>query len=85
MASDSAQNLHSLAKLAFGGGTPRRAAITALIVGTILVGINHGDTAISGEPVPFHKVLLTYCVPYLVATWGAITGKMSILNSDQDP
>ena len=84
MASDSAHNLRSLAKLAFGGGTPRKAAITALIVGSVLIGINHGDSVLAGEPVALHKVLLTYCVPYLVATWGAITGKMSVPSSDQD-
>jgi hypothetical protein len=29
----------------------------------------------AGEFPTLWKVLLTYCVPYCVTTWGAITGK----------
>lgn len=65
----------SLAELLFGDGTPRKAMITALIVGTLLISINHGDTIIAGQMPPLIKVLLTYCVPYCVTTWGALTGK----------
>lgn len=62
--------------LAFGGGTPLKAFLTACVVGTILTSINHGDDIFSGDyPHPL-KVALTYCVPYIVTTWGAITGKL---------
>ena len=62
--------------LAFGGGTPLKALLTACVVGTILTSINHGDQILSGNfPHPV-KVALTYCVPYIVTTWGAITGKL---------
>ena len=62
--------------LAFGGGTPLKAFLTACIVGTILTSINHGDQILAGNfPHPL-KVALTYCVPYIVTTWGAITGKL---------
>lgn len=71
----------ALRDLLFGGGTPRKAAITALVVGSILTLINHGDLILSGQPPPLLKVLLTYCVPYCVTTWGALTGKLSALNS----
>ena len=64
-----------LTQLMFGDGTPRRALLTALIVGTILTFINHGDYIIQGDWPPITKILLTYCVPYCVTTWGAITGK----------
>ena len=30
-------------QLAFGNGTPKKAIMTALVVGTILTTINHGD------------------------------------------
>jgi hypothetical protein len=63
--------------LAFGGGTPRKAFLTALVVGTILTAINHGDLIITGALPPIWKVALTYCVPYCVTTWGAITGKLT--------
>ena len=63
----------NLLQLAFGDGTPKKAFITALVVGSILTGINHGDMILSGEYPNWLKVLLTYCVPYCVTTWGAIT------------
>lgn len=59
----------------FGDGTPKKALLTALVVGTILTAINHGDRIVAGDWPPLIKVLLTYCVPYCVTTWGAITGK----------
>ena len=62
-------------QMAFGDGTPKKAFFTALVVGTILTTINHGDVILSGLAPPIWKVLLTYCVPYCVTTWGAITGK----------
>jgi hypothetical protein len=65
----------SLAQMILGDGTPRKALLTALVVGTILTAINHGDLILSGSIPPLWKVVLTYCVPYCVTTWGAITGK----------
>ena len=66
----------SFFELAFGGGTPRKAFLTACVVGTILITINHGDQILVGNyPHPL-KIALTYCVPYCVTTWGAITGKL---------
>ena len=62
-------------QFAFGDGTPRKAFFTALVVGSILTIINHGDVIFSGDfPNPL-KVILTYCVPYCVTTWGSILGK----------
>jgi hypothetical protein len=46
-------------------------------VGSILTAINHGDAILAGDLPPALKVLLTYCVPYCVTTWGALTGKLS--------
>ena len=62
-------------QLAFGNGTPKKAIMTALVVGTILTTINHGDVILAGNPPYFLKIILTYCVPYCVTTWGAILGK----------
>lgn len=68
----------TFSRLAFGDGTPKKAFLTALVVGTILTAINHGDIILLGEWPPLAKVLLTYCVPYCVTTWGAITGKRAL-------
>ena len=62
-------------QLDFGDGTPKQARMTALVVGTILTTINHGDVILKGESINYFKILLTYCVPFCVTTWGAIHGK----------
>ena len=62
-------------ELAFSDGTPKKSVMTALVVGTILAIINHGDSILKGESINYFKILLTYCVPYCVTTWGAIHGK----------
>ena len=62
-------------ELAFSDGTPQKAVMTALVVGTILAIINHGDFILKGDSINYFKILLTYCVPYCVTTWGAIHGK----------
>lgn len=52
----------------------RRSIITSAIVGTILVAINQGTVIIEGDATTelAWKVPLTYCVPFLVASWGAL-------------
>ena len=62
-------------QLSFGDGTPKKALMTALVVGTILITINHGDVILKGESINYFKILLTICVPFFVTTWGAIHGK----------
>lgn len=71
------ENSMSLTDQIVGGGTPRNALITSLIVGTILTAINHGSVILSGSMPELYKIILTYCVPYLVATWGAVSEKRS--------
>lgn len=68
----------SFMRMALGDGTPKKAAWTALIVGTVLTAINQGDLILAGLAPPVWKVALTYCVPYCVTTWGAITGKQAL-------
>ena len=65
-------------QLAFGDGTTKKALFSALVVGSILTGINHGDMILVGEYPPWLKVIMTYFIPYCVTTWGAITGKLII-------
>ena len=53
----------------------RRSLLTAMVVGTILTGLNQGDRLFSGswESAFYWKIPLTYCVPFLVTTWGALS------------
>ena len=57
-------------------GVPRRCLHVALIVGTILNVINQGDAFMGMVAVNWLKVVLTYCVPYAVATYGAVSYQM---------
>ena len=66
-------------QIAFGDGTHKKTFFTALVAGSILTSINHGDMILSGEYPYWLKIVLTYCVPYCVTTWGAITGKLARL------
>ena len=53
----------------------RRSAKVALVVGTILVALNQGDNLITGNwnGALYWKIPLTYCVPFLVASYGALS------------
>lgn len=48
-----------------------RCFTVSLVVGSILNAINQGDAFIDGRPVNVAKLILTYAVPYLVASFGA--------------
>ena len=65
--------------LALRDGTPVRALKVAGVVGTVLVAINQGDTILAGNWPILWKALLTYLVPYCVATYGAVTAKRAML------
>jgi len=58
------------------GGVPLRAFWVALVVGTILNSINQGDAILAGRSVSVGKLVLTYLVPYLVSTHGAVTARL---------
>lgn len=52
----------------------RRSGLIALIVGTILTAINQGDMLLAGHwpPALVWKLPMTYSVPFIVATLGAL-------------
>ena len=49
----------------------RRSLWVALVVGTILNGINQGEAILAGSGVVLWKILLTYAVPFVVASYGS--------------
>lgn len=51
----------------------RSGIAVGLIVGTILNVINQGDAMFGEKPLVLWKLVLTYCVPYCVSTYGAVT------------
>ena len=56
----------------------RRSLRVAAVVGTILVTINYADRILAGAigGIDVLKMMLTYCVPYCVATYGAVTARL---------
>ena len=53
-------------------GIIRRALLTSLVVGSVLLLINHGDTVRAQEYPALWKVGLTYLVPFVVTIWGSL-------------
>jgi len=53
----------------------RRSLIASVVVGTVLTLLNQGDTLLSGHwsNALYWKIPLTYCVPFIVATYGALS------------
>jgi hypothetical protein len=85
MTSDKAGSAEpSLLFLALNDGVPKAALIAALIVGTVLNLINQGDVLWGEAALDVPKLLLTYCVPYCVATYGAVTAKRRYLRAATD-
>jgi hypothetical protein len=63
-------------RYALSGGVPRRSFWVAVAVGTILNLINQGDRLLAGQPLDIAKLVLTYLVPYFVATYGAVSFRL---------
>ena len=57
-------------------GVPKRSLVVALIVGTILNLINQGDALVVGARLDLTKLILTFVVPYAVATYGAVSYRL---------
>jgi hypothetical protein len=60
----------------------KRAALTALIVGTILIAINHGDALLRGQvdTTRLLKIVLTVFVPYIVSTTSSVSAILNMKN-----
>lgn len=58
-------------KRTFGRPTLRRSLIVAALIGTVLNLINQGDAFLNGASVVLWKLLLTYFVPFAVASYGS--------------
>ncbi len=57
----------------------RRSLIASAVVGTALTALNQGDVILAGQLTGAlaWKIPLTYCVPFLVATYGALSNNRS--------
>ena len=64
-------------------GVPRRSLAAAIVVGTILNLINQGDALFAGRHVDWLKIVLTYIVPYCVATYGAVAFRLEAMRKQR--
>ena len=69
---------------AVSDGVPRRSLYAALVVGTVLNLINQGDALIGSVPIDWLKLILTYCVPYAVCTYGAVSHQLRARDASAD-
>jgi hypothetical protein len=65
-------------------GVPKRSLVVALLVGTILNLINQGDALFGAASLNLTKILLTYAVPYFVATYGAVSYQLNVVQGARD-
>lgn len=63
----------------------KRSVKVALVVGTILMAINHGDALLMGEvePARIGKILLTYLVPFCVSTQASVLATLNAQKTQQ--
>ena len=69
-------------RLAFSRQIIRRALISAVVVGAVLITINHGDALLKGD-ISLDRSLkmgLTMVVPYIVSTVSSVSTILSISN-----
>src|SRR5262249_13963837 len=66
--------LHAWLKSATHPATMRRAGATSLMVGTVLIAINHGHAVIAGQITQerIFQMFLTVIIPYIVSTVSSV-------------
>lgn len=61
----------------FAVGSVRRSLLVALVIGTVLNAINQGPEIFSGHWPVWWKLILTYFVPFAVASYGSYAAFLS--------
>ena len=72
--SDGGAAVATVLAIAFERRVVRRALAFAVVVGSVLVAINHGDAVLAGSftSAQIIKISLTVMVPYVVSTWSSV-------------
>lgn len=61
----------------------KRSLIVAVIVGTVLNIINQGDAITGSTSFNIAKCMLTYIVPFCVATYGSVSALIALKNKPE--
>lgn len=77
--------MRNFLRLATSRNVVRRALSYAVIVGAVLIAINHGDALARGQlgPARLLKMGLTLLVPYAVSTLSSVQALQERLHSDR--
>jgi hypothetical protein len=77
--------MRNFLRLATSRNVVRRALSYAVIVGAVLIAINHGDALARGQlgPARHLKMGLTLLVPYAVSTLSSVQALQERLHSDR--
>ena len=72
-------------QLARSRSVVRRALVSAVVVGAILIGINHGGAVIRGDidGMRVFKMALTVLVPFMVSTVSSIAAMRALQRAGQ--
>ena len=72
--------------LAIKPSIAKRSLIVMLVVGSMLILINYGDVLASGslQELPVLKIVLTYLVPFSVATFSSIAARLDNQKTEND-
>jgi len=64
----------------------RKAVLSSLVVGTVLVAINHGDALLSRQidGLRIFRIVLTLIVPYVVSTVSSVSTIIGMRRADPD-
>ena len=75
-----AQTFAEWCRLGCRGSVVRRGLKFALVVGTVLIAINHGDAILSGEltRTNYLKMALTVVVPYVVSVLSSVSAMADV-------
>lgn len=67
-------------RLAFHRATVRRALLTAVLVGPVLVAINQGEAILAGQlsALVVARIALTFAVPYVVSTVSSVATRREV-------
>jgi hypothetical protein len=73
-------------ELATSAPVVRRATAVAIVVGTILVAINHGDAIVRGDlgVGRLLRIALTVMVPYCVSTYSSVSALRASAREHRD-
>lgn len=77
--------LRAWLELAGHPATVRRALMTVLIVGVVLIAINHGPAIVAGEitKARLFQMALTLLVPYTVSTVSSVATRREMLRKQE--